>query len=82
MMAYWEKVLMLTKLFDKMELIRLLRSDNIHADALARLTSSLATHDSRVIPAECLKEPSVPKTIEEVFCIEKALHGWTHSSPF
>lgn len=70
-MAYREEVLRLSKLVDKVVLMRLPMSDNGHADALAQLASSLTTQDSGLILVEYLKEPSVMKIMEEVFGIKE-----------
>lgn len=61
----------LTKLFDKVELMRLSRSDKNHTNALARFASFLTTQDSRVILVEYLEDPNVATTTYEVFNIKE-----------
>ena len=57
--AYLKLVQKLAQKFDCFALTRILRSENVQADALAALASSSDPGLKRVIPVEFIKHPSI-----------------------
>ncbi|XP_038688375.1 uncharacterized protein LOC119987518 [Tripterygium wilfordii] len=76
MASYLEAVKELQKQFDEFSLTLIPRANNAHADALAKLGSSIQATEPQPIPVVYLKWPSVWKqysTPEETMAIESAI---------